>query len=559
MGIPSYFKHILDRYPKLLTEPGKKADVLLMDFNCLIYGCIHAKTLPPYSHDTREAWETAVLKEICAYVVHIWTVAGKPEQVLLAVDGVVPMAKIRQQRLRRFKSVWLAGKEREYGVRPATQEVWDTNAITPGTEFMERLTVHLEALCKSKGAGWIVSGAEVPGEGEQKLMQWVRSRGTSALEGKHIVVYGLDADLILLCMLHATCGAWSILREKQEFIKKATGGSGPQFLLLSVSGLKDILFPDPALRTRHMYDYIAGMSLLGNDFIPHSLGVHLRDAGHDRLLAVLGDLHAEGTFLVSAEGRPQWNRVALQGPPQWNHAALQKIFAVWASTEEADLEHAFKRKYTTRGPPARTSAEQCMLPVQNLPLEYAEESRMWNRATGKLSSDWASRYYLEKRDRGLTAVEIGERCTEYCRGLQWALDYYTGQEAISEEWMYPWTYPPLWSDLLAFLGKNPMPVVPLAGTRRIQPQEQLTLVLPLESWRLIRQPALRLLPSVAPHFWPRSFGFTTLGKRWMWECPPDIPILTFRRLISDGWFQTAGFTLQEHDYRESIGRVTGLP
>jgi len=173
-----------------------------------------------------------------------------------------------------------------------------------------------------------------------------------------------------------------------------------------------------------------------------------------------------------------------------------------------------------------------MLPVQNLPLEYAEESRMWNRATGKLSSDWAARYYLEKRDRELTAVEIEERCMEYCRGLQWALDYYTGQADISEEWMYPWTYPPLWSDLLAFLGKNPMPVVPLAGTRRIQPQEQLTLVLPLESWKLIRQPALRLVPSVAPHFWPMSFDFTTLGKRWMWECPPEITILTFRRLIS---------------------------
>jgi len=459
-----------------------------------------------------------VFKEICAYVSHIWITAGRPEQVLLAVDGVVPMAKIRQQRLRRFKSVWMAAKEREYGARPATQEVWDTNAITPGTEFMERLTVHLEALCKSRGVGWMVSGAEVPGEGEQKLMQWVRARPTGSLDGKCIMVYGLDADLILLCMLHSNSGTWSILREKQEFNKKAvpaTEEKYPQCLLLSVSGLKDVLFPGGNLE---MYDYIAGMSLLGNDFIPHSLGVHLRDAGHDRLLAVLGDLHAEGMFLIS-EGR-------------WNRTALQRVFELWASTEEADLEHAFKRKYTMRPQPTRTPAEQCMLPVQNLPLFYAEESRMWNRATGKLSSDWVSRYYLEKRERELTAVEIEERCAEYCRGLQWALDYYTGQAPISEEWMYPWTYPPLWSDLRDYVIKNPLPVPPEVGSVRIQPQEQLTLVLPLESWRLIRQPGLKAVPAAAPHFWPQTFTFTTLGKRWMWECPPDIPIITLRRLLS---------------------------
>jgi len=112
MGIPSYFKHIIDRYPQLLrnTGPDTRANILLVDFNCLIYGCIHAKSLSAYSHETRREWETALLKEIVNYVNHLWTISGKPESVLLAVDGVVPMAKIRQQRLRRFKSVWLTEK-----------------------------------------------------------------------------------------------------------------------------------------------------------------------------------------------------------------------------------------------------------------------------------------------------------------------------------------------------------------------------------------------------------------------------------------------------------------
>ena len=526
MGIPSYFKHIIDRYPKLLrsTGPDTKANILLVDFNCLIYGCIHSKSLPAYSHATRETWETALLQEICAYVTLLWNTSGRPGHVLLAVDGVVPMAKIRQQRLRRFKSVWMAAKEREYGVRAATDEIWDTNSITPGTEFMEHLSTHLKVLCKSHGSTWILSGAEEPGEGEQKLMQWVRAQDPKFLHDKHIVVYGLDADLIILCMLHrgtvAPSSTWSILREKQEFIKKPD--SGGTFLLLSVGGFEEVLFPDESKRIRDMYDYIAGMSLLGNDFIPHSIGVHLRDAGHDRLISVLSTLHSESVNLITVDQG---------GLYRWNPAALRRIFQTWSEVQEEDLEHAFKRKYTMRTYPPRTEKERQMLPVENFPLEAAEEQTMWNRQTGKLQADWKDRYYMEKSDRFLTSGEIQERCSEYCRGLQWALDYYLGQRKVSQEWVYSWTYPPMWSDLLEFVGGS-LPEPPLVKGHEIQPQEQLTLVLPLESWGLIRNPILKSVPSRVPHFWPRTFTFSSLGKRWMWECPPRIPILTIRRLLS---------------------------
>jgi 5'-3' exonuclease len=165
MGIPSYFKHILDRYPRLLQPvvAGFKSDVLLVDFNCLIYGCIRGPAAPPpYSAATKDAWEAAALRSIEEYVVHIWRSAGQPAQVLLAVDGVVPFAKMRQQRLRRFKSVWLAAKERELGAR--TGESWDTNAITPGTEFMERLASALRRLAAAR-PGWTVSAADEAGEG----------------------------------------------------------------------------------------------------------------------------------------------------------------------------------------------------------------------------------------------------------------------------------------------------------------------------------------------------------------------------------------------------------
>ena len=75
-----------------------------------------------------------------------------------------------------------------------------------------------------------------------------------------------------------------------------------------------------------------------------------------------------------------------------------------------------------------------------------------------------------------------------------------------------------------------LPSPPILLEIPLQPQEQLSIVLPLESWSLIRNPRLRGIPALAPAFWPRKFEFMSLGKRMMWECPPRIPILTPARL-----------------------------
>jgi 5'-3' exonuclease len=518
MGIPSYFRHILTRYPGLLQgiKDDFKSDILLVDFNCLIYGCVHSPSMPPYRESERAEWESRLLEEIKTYVVKIWVTAGRPAHVRLCVDGVVPMAKIKQQRLRRFKSVWLADKEREYGVRVAGQESWDTNSITPGTEFMEKLTVSLKALCAARGAGWVVSGAEEFGEGEQKLMEWVRSKGDS-IGKKHITVYGLDADLIVLCLLHAGTVAkeaeWTIVREAQEF-----GGRGAKpthdFLGLNCQGLLKILFPSEGTRAAELRDYVCGMTLLGNDFLPHSLGINIREGGHDRLNHVLAQLHKEGKYLVDASG------CIIPG-------TLAQILEGFAETEEADIAAAFDKKYSMRAQPPRSESERAMLPVQNLPLEWAEEGRLWSKK--QLTVDWKVRYYGDT----LIQQDVHQRCMAYFQGLQWVLDYYTGRQPVSKEWMYAWTYPPLWSDLrLAIQGMDALPLAASVETPALEPQQQLSMVLPYESWGLIRNLALKVLPTVAPAFWPNSFDFESLGKRWLWECYPRIPILVPARLRS---------------------------
>jgi 5'-3' exonuclease len=516
MGIPSYFRHILKKYPSLIkganVDNPHNSDILLVDFNCLIYGCLKSKNLPVYTPESEEKWEDCLLEEIKAYVVFIWKVCNSPKTVFLAVDGVVPMAKIRQQRLRRFKGVWLAEKEREAGIRE--RYTWDSNAITPGTRFMERLTIALKTLCTKRGSGWSVSGAESPGEGEQKVMKWVRDQGASSLKNKHITVYGLDADLILLSLLHSAenpLAKWSILRESQEFGKNA---SAHEFTTLNIDKLLSIMFPHKTNQITHLLDYITGMTLLGNDFLPHSLGFVIRESGHEKLLNALDCLYKTGATLLNK------SKIIIK-------SSLIYILKILQASEEEDIRTAFYKKYSMPPPTPRNDAERAMLPFNNLPLEWAEEKHMWS--SNKMNSNWKDVYYTHETPLS-GEQDIYEKCISYFTGLQWVINYYTGKE-VSMYWNYPWTHPPLWQDLYRVAKDlSELPAPELQKERALLPQEQLALVLPYESWKLIRNANLKILPTKIPVFWNKLTAFHSLGKRWLWECNPVIPILTPARL-----------------------------
>ena len=494
MGIPSYFKRLADSVKGILVREVNGVKALLLDFNCIVYNCIRDPTLPAYCEDEEKkaAWEALVQEEVCKYIVEIWQSCGKPPSVLIAVDGVVPMAKIRQQRMRRFKSLWWAAKEYEMGVRAPGEVRWDTNAITPGTAFMETLSSRLHRLAKARG--WTVSDSNEPGEGEHKVMAWIRARGQGTT-----VVYGLDADLILLSMLHR-CGmseSLYLMREKAEFYDS---GASCKFMYLSIDSLMDALFVKEN-RKRHVLDYIAGMSFLGNDFLPHGISFKIKEGGHERLLSMLGTLHGEGAWLVDEEGH-------LVG------SSFDQIVGGLAATEEEDIRHAMKKKRVQKQGPPRSESEKAMLPVQNLPQDWFVEKCLGTET--ELVDGWRDVY------RKWTPV----RAASYYRyGHQWILDYYMGRP-VNTNWYFPWHLPPLMSDVLVNTEEMPM----LATDAPPRPQEQLALVLPTESWHLVRDPALRELPVRLPQMWPSRFGFFSAGKRWMWECEADVPIFTPGRL-----------------------------
>jgi 5'-3' exonuclease len=505
MGIPSYFKKITTTYSNIVQgNLPFKTDTLCFDFNCLIYRCLHSPTLRPFPgytdpHDA-DVWEGELLKEVSLAVKEVWISAGSPPNVYIAVDGVVPMAKIRQQRVRRFKSSWLS--RQESGIS------WDKNAITPGTLFMDKLTVCLQGLVDKHGPKWILSSVQEPGEGEHKLLAFLRK--TPSLCKSGVVIYGLDADLILLSMIlseEMSQNIW-LMRERQEFegTARAIGAvkdiESQQYSFLDISALKERVNVTSWLSC---INYVTLMSLMGNDFLPHSMTHKLGDDGHACVMKELLLMTESENWLVGTSGL-------------LNMAVLKGIAGRWASEETERLYRMIekKQKQNQRG------VLPGMNPIEALPLSWNVEKEILVPHGKRLRDDWRSVYWSWMN------VNFNKEhvCIEYVKGIQWILDYYLGKQ-VDTEWMFPYWIPPLWGDL-SRISSFPLE----SGRVSIPPtpQEQLAMVLPLDSWGLVRDPKLKKLPLLCPQAWPVSFSFFSAGRKWLWECEARIPSLTAGRI-----------------------------
>jgi 5'-3' exonuclease len=521
MGIPSYYKKLCDRIPGLLSKQrgGKRPSHLWVDFNCMVYHCLRRPGARPFAGEaTRVEWENHLIQDVCKYLKKIVGLVNPSEQVFVGVDGVVPMAKMRQQRLRRFKSHWTAAEEVRIGKSEAGKERWDTNAITPGTAFMERLGEALRE-CRSEGVKWVVSAADEPGEGEHKAMRGLRA---CSMRESH-VIYGLDADLILLSLLQPIQEMW-LFREAVECGEVQYTDNQEEYRYFSIHKLRDTMVGSKG--EGYILDYCMAMSLVGNDFLPHGLSLKLKDGGHDMLLRMLEDVRRVHGCLIGTDG---------DGRAVWKKEALKDCI-LWCARREEDLVRAHcAQKIGQRNQHARgsTALELAIDEWNKTPLRMCEEMALVKsfgrgedgKTTAVLLDSWKQIY----RERWLGASSTERICEEYFRGLDWILQYYTGN-SVDSEWCFPWFLPPLYSDLLVYIQSRTLPLAKLNSGHELKPQEQLALVLPLASWWLIRDARLRRLPRLAPQLWPSSFELFTAGHKQIWECEAQIPLFFPERL-----------------------------
>jgi 5'-3' exonuclease len=267
MGIPFYFASLCRSYEGIVTsiDDVVDADVFAIDFNCLIHK--YLRDDDPYVSVITALQH--ILKNVC-----------RATQVIIAFDGIVPYAKMVQQRYRRMRTT-----------EPAE---FDRNQISPDTPYMRNLESELRIVFPDI----IISGTTRQGEGEHKLFNIIRT-----LEHKRkICIYGLDADLILLALQNhglSDMDSMFLIRESPEFgdlTRKNKAKS--EFGLLSIWKLYNKIPID-------LDQYIAlSVMCFGNDFMP-CLGLFsLREHGHEYALKIYEQ--SKNPNLLTTNGRKKF-------------------------------------------------------------------------------------------------------------------------------------------------------------------------------------------------------------------------------------------------------------
>ncbi|EWC45022.1 hypothetical protein DRE_06302 [Drechslerella stenobrocha 248] len=332
MGVPKFFRWMSERYPaisQLIAENRiPEFDALYLDMNGIIHNCTHKDSDSPTFRMTEEKMFIAIFN----YIEHLFGKIKPKKLFFMAIDGVAPRAKMNQQRARRFRTA--LDNEKAYqkalrdGVEMPKEDPFDSNCITPGTVFMAKLSHQLKYFVNKKvsedvdwqGVEIILSGHEVPGEGEHKIMEYIRLAKAQPSYDPNLrhCLYGLDADLIMLGLLSHD-PHFCLLREEVTFgrsnQKKSKELEHQNFYLMHLSIVREYLelefqeLKKPGLLSfpydfeRVLDDFILLAFFVGNDFLPHLPGLHINEGALSLMFRIYKSVLPRATGYINNHGQ----------------------------------------------------------------------------------------------------------------------------------------------------------------------------------------------------------------------------------------------------------------
>lgn len=537
MGVPGFFLHLMKAYKnRKIVFPKSKAsedstihsvDYLLIDMNCMIHPeCF--KTLEDIKTNSIEKIEAKMRNNIIAYLEKIIEHNMPRKGVYLAIDGVAPVAKMKQQRMRRFKSI--NDKELYDNLRKKHNKenpiFWSNSAITPGTQFMKLLHYRIiewaKEWAKKHKIEIIYSSCNVPAEGEHKLLQFIRNNKINYTYS----IYGLDADLIFLAL---STGLDSIyLMREGKILKDDTKESVEGFNYVSIKILKECIVDTMKKQydknseivssldnNRLVDDFIFICYLMGNDFLPHLPSLDIYNGAIDTLIE---------KYIETIKLHPS-KYIVIREPD--NCDIDTDIFYDFLNRLAVDEEATLKLNYGKKKfcPPCISTdpydievhrIENMRFKVKD-PIELGKDDMV----------DFRKRYYSHyyKWDETNIDTNCMEIVAHYMKGLKWVTCYYF-DKCPAWNWYYPYDNPPFLIDMVKH--KYEFKDIQFKLGEPMTPFEQLLTVLPPHSAYLLPEVLQKIMlnkKGSAYHLYPRKFELDMIGKKKYWMVHPILPPL----------------------------------
>lgn len=542
MGIPTYFRQIIKEYPGVhFWDPDMIVDHFLIDFNALIYLIIQllneelgnkVNTLSSSVYETKLIDKT--VSELCRIVNDVI----KPTTSLyIAVDGPPPRAKMVQQRARRYKtikeSMFKRSLEHKYGITIPSCS-WNRSSISPGTAFMSKLGKQIIQRIRQqtfKNIKVIFSGDTTPGEGEHKLLEYLKGLDQQSTK----VIYSPDADLIVLSIITGAKKVF-ILREPKD-----------------VDGYKDFLYLDIDQCSQYflqsmnvssdekeiLTDYAFLTFLCGNDFIMASPFLKMKEGGLHTLIALYHTVHDQ----LSVAQPDRQHRIIVNG--RLHVPFFKQLIWELRMIEEERLQEWQRKRDRIRRSAKQDNMEADKQPWEVELIRFQHEEYYsplhpfydtYNRVFDRINYydpkwiDQYNRYYFH-------GLNIHDVCRDYLKSLVFCYCYYfTG--VPSWTWYYPHRAAPTMRDFHDYLFNNEDALSKASLFEKGEPCtpfEQLMLILPKQYFSTLL-PRSIILDQDMLDYYPSNFVLDIMqGTKFIYSEPilPEIPLDVVRNKIKD--------------------------
>lgn len=516
MGVPGLVAWLIRKYDKKSIIKNNIYDsnsYLFIDGNCLIHP--QAKLVCSYNNhllkENLELLEYKIIVQIVNYIKLIIDIINPKKLIYIAIDGVAPMAKIKHQRLRRFKTIYdiqikqsIADK---YNIK--LEEEWFTASITPGTLFMKKLNNYILTWIENSNLKnkIIYSSCYTPGEGEHKILQYIKKNNFDLM---NIIIYGLDADLLFLSLASEKKNIY-LMREDNMYDKKCQNISNQfnnsnieqKFNYLSIDKLKYLIvnniFNLKKNKDKLINDFVFLCFFCGNDFIPNIPSLNIKPYSY-KIIKGLDSIINIYTDIMRLNEKDEYLINIINNSLSINIDVFMKILEGLKDMEVQyyhDHYNNFKLKSNQILNISNSNNNLLQQEINyyenNIIDGYIDNIELGNPT--KSLFEWKKKYYKYYFNINIkeNSKQLDNVLEDYINGLIWTLNYYY-DECKDYEWYFQYHHGPFISDLYNFIKYNREVIryyerlYSLNSIRfenRIKPIEQLLLVLPRECIRLL--------------------------------------------------------------------------